>query len=316
MIDPEVLTRQQFWGNFIPKEADASGTDVMPMAGPPGHKVDKKGKTMIPKIGSVTNPPEGVQMEGVKGEQPESNPQTAQLNPRVDVGGKEAPKTIKEKKASFYALPGMEKYPIDSYADVERAVDYFNKYGKVFAPIHRREYCFNLEKRASALGISTSPTIRKYGAASYAPQADLTAALDIRKNHIRDESQLATLQKLANSQPTISPDIFAEALSEFDKTAGLNYLYDSDVLDPYFSTYGVKEAEDNITHVIGNDIVSNDQLVNLSKTPCEGMHKMFGHDFHKEFKEDPIAIFKSLPTDQKKVVMRMAMDIIGSDIAQ
>ena len=106
-------------------------------------------------------------------------------------------------------------------------------------------------------------------------------------------------------------ELFAEALHEFDKLAGIDHLYGRAVIDPYYSTYGEKTAayDDGVSHVVGNDTVSNKQLKKMAKTPCAGMGKMFGDDFVKEFRKDPVAIFNSMPVDQKKIIARMANDV-------
>lgn len=307
-MEPEVRTRQQFWGNFEPKEAEAGGTHVMPHGSPPGRKAEKAG--VIPKTGSfLPVETEGVDEEGIPGEQPPANPQAAPISPRVNVTGKEAPKPAVEKKASRYALPHLQMYPLDSYADVEKAASYFDEWKGHFSPGHRREYCSNLTKRASALGIKVSPEISKYGSATYAPAAEVEIALDGRKG-LLDDQEVAVLEKLSEARPTMEPELFAETLSQFDQLTGLDHHYGSDVLDPFYSTFGVKVAEDDdgISHVIGNDIITNKQLKEYAKGPLEAMEHTFGDDLMEEFRKDPVGIFNSLPLDQKKIIIRMASE--------
>jgi hypothetical protein len=305
----EIVTRQQFWGTFKPKKAEAAGTNVMPHGAPTGK--DKAMKHTIPKIGSIASEPEGVE-PAVKGEQAPQNPQTKQLNPRVNVESKEPPKAQEKKEASAYALPGLKRYPLDNYADVEKAASYFEDWGRRFEPRQRREYCANLVKRASVLGVPLNETIRKYGSASRAPAEEIAMAIDARKGVVTDQTYSAALTKLAEDWPAIPSELLVEVLSQFDKTAGIDHLYGQEIPDPYWSVYGEKVAQED-THVLGNEIVSDNQLKLLAKQPGtnRGLVDLFGKDFAQEFKEDPVGIFKSLPMDQKKILARMANDILS-----
>jgi hypothetical protein len=303
----EVQTRQQFWGSFEPKKAEAAGTHVMPR-GASGKGNDKGQKFVIPKTAAVAPAPEGVE-PAVAGEQPPANPQAKPLNPRVNVEGKEPPKP-QEKKAGAFALPSLQRYPLNSFADVEKAASYFDEWGKQFVPTHRREYCVNLVKRASVLGIPLSEEIRKYGSESRAPALEVAIAIDSRRGVVTDQTHSAALSKLAEAGPTLSPELLVEALAQFDKIAGIEHLYDQEIPDPFWSVYGEKRAQgEGNSHILGNEVVSNKQLELLAKTTCHEIKTLFGEDFLKEFKKDPVGIFNSLPADQKKVLARMANDV-------
>jgi hypothetical protein len=311
-MDHDVVTRQQFWGNFKPKSAEAGRTSVMPRGA--AGKVDKVPKAAIPKVGSAFTPnqPEGVEHTEVEGEQAPANPQAKPLPPRVDVGGKEPPKAPMKLKTSF-ALSSLQRYPLDTYADVEKAAAYYDEWGNQLPPQYRREYCANLVKRAAALGIPVSTEIQKYGSATYAPDEEVAVALDSRKGVIQDADHVELLDKLAESRVQTSPDLFANALAEFDKVAGIDHLYDSDILDPFYSTFGVKlaagEGDDSGSEIIGNEVIYHKRLRELADSSCIEVEKKFGEDFAKEFKQDPVGIFKSLPVDQRKILGRMSEDL-------
>jgi hypothetical protein len=307
----DVVTRQQYWGNFQPKQAEAAGTDVMPHGAPIGKS---KVPQVIKKTGSgptetPTTMPDGASA-APGGTQPAKNPQAAPINPRVNVDGKEAPAPKKEKAAGFFALTSMQRYPLDSFSEVEKAAEYFEQWSGHFEPVHRREYCLNLVKRAEALGVPTSSKIRKYGSAERAPAPEVAIGIDARRGVVTNDIHAAALGKIAGSWHAIPPELLAETLSEFDKIAGIDHLYDEQIPDPYWTVFGEKTAEDDAaTHIIGNELVSNKQLDLLSKSSCDGLYKLFGEDFVKEFKKDPTGIFSSLPMDQKKILARMANDI-------
>ena len=79
-------------------------------------------------------------------------------------------------------------------------------------------------------------------------------------------------------------------------------------MDPYYSTYGVKVAEQDCddTNVVGNDFMTVASLRSLGKRAQIEFDNIFSLDFIKEFRDDPVGIFESLPIDQKKVIMRIA----------
>jgi hypothetical protein len=264
-----------------------------------------KSKTTISKT-AETSLPDGTQGRATEGENPESLPQ-APVNPRVNVSGKDPHTQHTKKMASHYALPALQRYPLDSFSDVEKAAAYFGQWRGHFSPGERHEYCENLVKRASALGCPVSEEISKYGSSSFAPVSDLQVALDGRRNVV-SEQFVPVLDKLAQARIEMTPDLFAETLSEFDKTAGIDHLYDQDIMDPYYSTYGTKLAqeEDDDAILVGNDYMTIAKLKSLGKRSQVDLKGIFDISFIKEFREDPVGIFKSLPVDQKKVIMRIA----------
>lgn len=276
-----IYTRDQLWGSLEPKHAEASGTSVMPMAGEP-EKTPSKDMKYIPKAAS-----------------------------RIDVSGLDAPTRTVEKTATHFALPSLPRYPLDTFAQVKQASAYFEEHGSAFAPSQRREYCSNLQKRAEALGLDTTPTVQKYAASSYGTTAEIELGLHSRMSVV-DEDQRPVLQKIAEIRGTLSPEMYASLLGEFDKVAGIEHLYDRAVVDPYLSTYGVKVAEspEDGSYVDGALVVMYKDLVRLGKTKCQGLKDLFGCDFVDEFRKDPVGIFKSLPVDQKKLVGRMSQEIL------
>lgn len=314
-MNDSVYTRQQRWGTFEEKEAEVGGG--MPISSLPNAKPDPTAKHTIPKTGSAeelfatkiaaAEGPDDNLEAPVAGEQAPKNPQAQPISPRVDVSGKEPPKLITEKQAQYLAMPSIGRYPLDGLDQVKQAAAYFDEHQGSFSPRHSREFCSNLVKRASTLGVEVSDTVQKYGGAGYASAAELDIAMDSRCLVLDDDSQ-AVLGKLAEARVAMDPDDFAVALEEFDKLAGIDHLYGSDVLDPFLSTFGKTAAEgsEDGSHVIGNDIVTNNQLRELATTHCDDMKQHYGDDFVEEFKKDPVGIFKSLPVDQQKLISRQA----------
>lgn len=267
------------------KGAEVSGTATMPSQGP--GNLANSGKRQIG--GSNT-----------------SAMKCAFISPYVDVTGMEPVSYAQPAHNEHTAYRGM--YPLDSYAQVKTASQYFDDNRKQMPHDMRHEFAVNLVKRASALGISVSDECRTYGSTTFAPEEQLRIALDTRRPFVT-EKQAAVLDHMLEHRFAEGPDSYCEALSQFDKLAQITWRYDSAVMDPYLSTYGVKEAaDDNDSWCEGNDYITKKQLENYAVTGFHTLKSNYGEDFAKEYKKDPWGIFSSLPSDQKKRIARAASD--------
>lgn len=254
-----------------------------------------------------------------KGKKAVVNKTAGAMLPHIDVSDLEPSPARMQKQAKYYAMPSQAKYPLDGYDQVIKAAAYFDHWQGQMDPAHKREFCHNLVKRASAIGVDVSPTVRKYGADTYAPAADFEIAVAGRRGIVKEAHQLV-LDELVASQPQLSPDDFAVTLGEFDKVAGIDHLYGQEILDPWFSTFGEKVAadsaaslkkskgDDDKSYVFGNEMVTGKALKDLAATSSKSLNDTFGADFMKEFRKEPITIFESMPLDQKKILCRMAND--------
>lgn len=289
------------------KTAETSGTAVMPNSAPTYSDRDRSPTKTIPKVGEAIETVGALERndDGVSGEQVQQLPQAAPFKLRVDTTGKEAPARVETKEAQYYALPAWRRYPLDGYAQVKQAAVYFDEWKGQMTPELRREYCQNLVKRASSLGISVSESARKYGAEDYAPPGELSAALDMRWGVLNEDLHKAAFVNLKECQPLMKAEDFAVALGEFDKVAGLDELYDRDIYDPYYTTYGEKRASEE-SLLVGNDYITQEELERFAKTNAGKLKDAFGEDFVEEFRKDPVSITKSLPKDQQKMVIRLA----------
>ena len=318
----ERLHKVQIWRNItgrtFDKAAELAGTyDMQNSVDPKDAKAGTK-KAVIEKtaaIGHLVHGAGNIESTGIEsnvsGTSLKKLPQSAGLRPRVDIAGKEPPKLLQEKKAQYYALPSRDLYPLDSYAQVKEAARYFLEHQKFIAPPEKHEYCSNLVKRASTLGIYVDPDVEKYGSGTYAPDEDIEVCLDIRRSNLLDESQVGLLNKLAEIRLAMHPEDFAITLGEFDKLAALDYHY-GEVPDPYYTTFGKtakaqeskEDPEESI--IVGNEYLTQRKLIDFSKRMNESIHQRFGHDFQKKFTANPRSVFDALPRDQKLVIMRMA----------
>ena len=308
------------------KGAEVNGTTSMPLQPPSDLSVQKE-KAVIRKtasVGRLVHRSEEVLPDANIGmkhkEQPKSLPQEKKnLHPVVDVTNQEPPKIVSEKKASMFAVPSQKKYPLDSYAQVKMASAYFDEHAKQMPPEVRREFAYNLVKRADEMSFHLNDFVKKYGGVGFAPPVEIKVALDARRlevGHSEDALQLLgevekvaryRLWKEAGVVRQFEPEEIVALLSEFDKVAGITHLYDRSIPDPYFSVYGFdKTAEADWSEVVGNETVTEADLKRLARIGAFSVKTTFGAGFQEEFLKDPIGIFKSLPLDQKKMMMRMA----------
>lgn len=315
------------------KTADVTGTSTMPMSD--SVKTPAAKKAVIDKTGSIgrivsprreadTHYPKTnydvadaktvalARSEQVEGQPPGRQYRGNVMFPNIEVSGKDGPEVpVYEKKAQKTALNG--RYPLDDFVQIKRAAAYFDEYGVRLSPEERHTYCVSMVKVAASVGIEVSDEARKYGSESYAPAEEIKLAMDVRKQALRDERHAVMLDALLEKRAALSPDLFCATLAQFDQMTGLHHYYGQYVPDPYWSTFGeTKTAE--FEEVIGNEVVTEKQIKQLmdpgdgSGSAIQLVTKTFGPDFAKEFRNDPIGIFKSLPRDQKLFLMRLAND--------
>jgi hypothetical protein len=264
-----------------------------------------------PAAPASPTPKKAVIQKSASEKMPERLPQMKVMKPVVDANGvgqatpRKAQETDQGHKVAHFALQGM--YPLNSYTQVKTAAQYFDEYGQQFSPEDRHEYCVNLVKRAAALGISVSDTVQKYGSETFAPPEEIKVAFASRRDLLQNDHLHKVLNVLEKQAGAIDPEVFCAALEEFDKTAGIAHLYDEHVCDPYYSTFGTeKEAE--FAEIMGADRVTEADLKCLAAHGLHRVKKTFTEDMADEFRKDPVGIYKSMPSDTKKLLMRMAQE--------
>lgn len=230
-------------------------------------------------------------------------------SPYVDVADWEPSAHLMQKKASAPIRTLLNgKYPVDSYDQVKTAEVYFKTHERVFHPRDRHTYCVKLAARMSELGIKAGEEIQKYAAEGYGDA--ITATVNFRKRYV-DEQFHPALDTLLEKQAHVKPETFAEALEAFDKHAQIAHLWDSEIPDPWSSTYGitmVKIAEDEWSWDHNGVRVTEDDLENLSINGHHLVKKSFGDKFAEEFSKSPKSFFEALPLPNRLVLGRLAMD--------
>jgi hypothetical protein len=246
------------------------------------------------------------------------------MKPYVDVAGQEPPTGITEKQASRYAIPSIKMYPLDGIDHLEKAAAYFEEWRSSMDPVDRREFAVNLVKRANELHKPLSQEAYDYGAAGWAKEAQLIAAVDQRAlllkphadqgtDNFRKEASVHCLglyKELFDTRATLTPEVYATTMAEIDKLAGLDEFYGTDVEDPWLATFS-KTASDTDpldAVVIGNEYMNVRDLEAFAGSNAATIAARFGEEFQEEFRADPRTIFDALPVDQKKVIMRMVAE--------
>lgn len=254
--------------------------------------------------------------------QPESLPQVGRvMKPHVDVTSHEPPKLIEEKKASYYAMPSIQRFPMDGIDQLEKAAEYFYDWQGQMEPADRREYAVNLVKRASALHKPLRQDVYDYGGEGYAKEAQLIAAVDQRALLLRPHADQGTdeqtkqasaynlglYNELFAQRRQLPSDVYASTMAEIDKLAGLDEFYGTELEDPWKVTFAktAEEADPKDAIVIGNSYMNLKELETFARLRSDAIESAFGDDFRSEFQKDPKGIFDSLPVDQKKVIMNM-----------
>lgn len=315
------LHQQQALGQMM-KGAEATGTSLMTsqepgdMEGAVARGKPGSSNTSAAKSAAVGHLVDGHGSEkgdelerafGVAGTQYEKAPQTPEqrMAPKVDVRGKEPPKKLETKEAALYQTDGM--FPLDSYTQVKEAARYLEANKDVLPSEFLHTFAVPLVKRAAQLGIEMSKEAQAYGATTLAPDEQLRAALDMRRPYM--EKEASALDELFASRGVLGPDVYCLLLTHIDKTAGVDWMYGRNILNPQLSTYGVKEASQTAeTWVHSNDYVTKGQIENFAVTAALAMRDDYGDGFVKEFQKDPWGIFNSLPLPQQIRIARRASD--------
>jgi hypothetical protein len=235
---------------------------------------------------------------------------SAALQPYVDVTGQRPPERIKQASAERHCLikEGQAHFPIDSYGQIKQASVWFDEYGHTLHPAERREYCTKLASRADEVGIEVSDLIRKYGSPGYATDGEVNVAVCTRMQHWADDApERDMLKGLMEKAASVSPDVFCEALRQFDEATGMDHLWDDEIYDPWFSTYGFKK-EAAWSWQSGNDRVTEAQLKLSAKKDFLAIREAFGLEVAEEYRKNPQQVFDSMPLDSKRILTRMAND--------
>lgn len=204
-----------------------------------------------------------------------------------------------------FCLGRPSRYPIDGLDQIKRAGEYFEEHYRKFEAPVRREYAFNLMKRASEVMEPMPELVAHYGSTTYGQPGQVEMTWASRRSYT-PETKLASLDLLRSAalHTRLDPDSFAAVVHAFDKTAGLVRHYDRVLLDPWQSVLGVKVA--SFQETIGVDHISEDDVLHMAHTPAGNafMSRLFSKEVVEKFRKDPIGTFKGWTERERQMVGR------------
>lgn len=270
------------------KEADLTGTEMMPMSG---------SISTLPPDRNTAKPPS-------------SSPSSKRASWQR-AGDLTAHHPVQKTAAivTSYALPTQQKYPIDSYADVKTASAYFDEHLTSFRPEDRREFAVSLAARMEELSLPLTESVSKYAGHEYGPHIDVEIAARAR-NYVGTDHEGA-YEVLLEKRASTPPHVMLEMIHELDGLSGAAQKYDSPLgfRDPFQAVYGKVAAEVKPwTWSEGNEYVTDTMLQDLALNRYPALDRAFGMDMRKSFQQDPIGVFTSMPDPQKIVLARLAAD--------
>lgn len=197
----------------------------------------------------------------------------------------------------------LRKYAMPDAGHVKMAAGYFDKYAMDLAPEYRHRFALSVRNRAEELDVDISEheAIEKWASTSW--NKHVVAHIEQRKSLLpRHEGARSVLDKLAASLQETTPADMAAALQTFDEATGLSRYYDRGLADPYASTMG-KVAQSWSEDVDGRTLTEEDLRKVASSTKLAGY---LGASFARQFSDNPVQIFESLPTPEKVLIKQIA----------
>lgn len=269
-------------------------------------KADLTGTEMMPMVGDVSTYPH-----------PKATAQGASSAPRskraawAAAGDLTTHHPVQKVETTYtkWAMPSAQRYPLDSYADVKLATEYFDEHYNAFTPADRREYAVHLAQRLEELEMPMPEKVASYVGHTYGPYIDIE--LSARVRNYEGTTHEGAYNVLLEKRASVDPHVMLEVLAELDGVSGAATKYDSPLgfRDPFQAVYGkVAMEEKPWSWTQGNEYVTDTMLKDLALNRYQALDRAFGMDMRKSFQKDPIGVFTSMPDPQKVVISRLAAD--------
>jgi len=198
-------------------------------------------------------------------------------------------KKEQEKKAS---------YPMNGYTQVKQAERYFLEHGRKLHPLQRREMAIKLASALQQHQQKVPVSIAKYGSADIDPM--VIDNICVREPYVTDDKQLQVLYNIKTAAANgLQHEKIASLLTLFDETTGLNRAWDTYIPDPCWSSFGNMEK---IAQEI--EILPGEELEEFLQDDVNAaeVDELFGEGSAEQMKQDPVAIYESLPNDHREIL--------------
>lgn len=212
-----------------------------------------------------------------------------------------------------------EKYPIDTKDQLIKAAEFFDSNLSKIHPDDRVEVAINLDKQASELKVNLNkPWITNY--TRMEKSAELSPSfknsMQLRKEAcIRNKVKLpetndgdvidasGIIDKIVKTSEDYSAKDLLYTIIEFDKRAGLEYLYDDQIMDPYITVFGdINNPEFDSVKLAGDSTQYDLIRASRDQEKLASIKDKFGEKFASEFQDNPIQSLSLLKSPERNVL--------------
>ncbi len=273
------------------KQADLTGTEMMPMMGSISTYPDPKNTARQPSSSSSSK--------------------RAGWSHAGDLTDHRPVKKVASMIHTRFAMPSKERYPIDGYGDVKTASEYFDNHMNDFKVEDRREFAFHLGQRLEELSLPLTENVAKYAGDGYGPHIDVELFARVRNFEGFDHADAYAV--LIEKKASVPPHVMLEMIHELDEISGAATKYDAPLgfRDPYQAVYGKTaglEPAKSFSWSEGNEYTNDTMLTGLATRRYAALDHAFGKEMRLSFQKDPVGVFQSMPDPQKIVIARLASD--------
>jgi len=213
-----------------------------------------------------------------------------------------------------------EKYPIETEEQLVKAAEYFEKNMSRFHPSDRVKIACNLDSQSAKLGVNlnhgwiTNYTRMEKSAAlspgfknSMKLRKEACVRYNVKLPNIdgveNTPNPTAIIDEIIKTSENYSTQELLSTIVEFDKRAGLEYLYDNQIMDPYITVFGDTNNPEFDSVKLAGDATQYD-LVRASRDheKLAEVKSKLGEEFASEFQNNPITSIGKLNSPEKTVL--------------
>jgi hypothetical protein len=217
----------------------------------------------------------------------------------------------KQAEDTHFALG--RRYPITDLVQVKTAAAYFEEYANRFELEERREFAYNLCKRAFELHHPDvlGDKARTYGGEPIDDLDQAKVAFEERRPYAERAGHLHLFNQVVEKLAFMDPRTRLAALINMDKVAGVTEHYGPLFHDPYKQLLQ-KVGEGYFSEDRGGIYVSANNLTFLAKAGQKEIRDVFSDEIASRMLKDPIGTYKNLPDEQKTLMARLAERVSGT----